>query len=119
MSNKKRRCKGVKPDGEQCKKAALPDSDYCHSHDPRRAEARIKNGRKGGLCPRRPDLPEREELTVQQSRQLLAACAEKLIQGKLSSNVARSLAYILQTDRILKEHGEVIARLEQLEGNVH
>jgi hypothetical protein len=119
MSRQRKRCQGIKSDGTRCKKPALDGEIYCHAHHPDRKEARVENGRLGGQVPRRPDLPEREELTVQQSRQLLAACAEKMIQGKLSSNVARSLAYLLQTDKMLKEHGEIMARIERLEGNVH
>jgi hypothetical protein len=119
MSSEKRRCQGIKSDGEQCQKQALDGEIYCHAHHPDRKQARIESGRLGGKVTRRPDLPEREELTVQQSRQLLAACAEKLIHGKISSNAARSLAYLLQTDNKLKEHGEIMARIERLEGNVH
>jgi hypothetical protein len=116
MSRQRKRCQAIKADGTQCKNLAIDGEIYCHAHHPDRKQDRIENGRKGGKVTRRPELPECKELTVQQSRQLLAACAEKLIQGKLSSNVARSLAYLLQTDKMLKEHDEIIARLAKLEG---
>jgi hypothetical protein len=111
-----RSCQGIKSDGSKCKNIAIDGEIYCHAHHPDRKEARIENGRIGGLCPRRPDLPECEELTNKQSHQLLAAAAEKLIQGKLSANVARSLGYLLQTDIRLTEHEDLMARIEQLEG---
>ena len=98
MSRQRKRCQGIKADGTQCKKRALDGEIYCHAHHPDRKEARIENGRLGGKVTRRPDLPEREELTVQQSRQLLAACAEKLIQASfLQTPQGRWRIYSKQT----------------------
>lgn len=109
------RCQGFCPDGSRCRKKALLGSEYCFSHDPSKAEERRDIARKGGNCPRRPDLPGREELTVTKARQLLSAASEMLLQGKLSATAARSLATLLSTDKMLREHGELIDRLDKIE----
>src|SRR5450755_2991614 len=45
----KRRCAGIKPDGQPCQMAPLHERPYCFAHDPERAAEAAEARRMGGL----------------------------------------------------------------------
>src|SRR5450755_1689784 len=92
----KRRCAGIKPDGQPCQMAPLHERPYCFAHDPERAAEAAEARRLGGLR-------RRKEGTI--------AVAYDL-PGLDSVDGIRRLLDIVVTDGVGLENG--IARLRVL-----
>jgi len=54
----KRRCQGVKADGERCRNAILEWEKYCHSHHPDYAEERSRNSKRAANTAKMNKVPQ-------------------------------------------------------------
>jgi len=107
------KCKATRIDGQPCAAYAGP-SGYCFWHNPDRQEDRLEASRNGGSH-RGLSIPVDTPLTANESRGILASVLAALLSGAIDSNIARSVAYILQVERKIAEGEELEQRIANLE----
>jgi hypothetical protein len=108
------RCRGIKPNGEQCTLTVEPPNAYCWHHAPERAEQRRRAASKGGSSK-----PSREIRDLKQEVKDLIADVKAGDQDRADAGV------MLQGYRVLKDYielerksgdlDELLERLERLE----
>lgn len=116
MPTEHKRCAATRKNGQPCNARALPDSQYCFSHDPGRKEQRDAARRKGGhnsakvvrlqrlMPPRLIPIFDRIEQALEQTHEGTLEPA----QANALANLSRALVTLLQA-------GEFEARLRSLE----
>jgi hypothetical protein len=112
------KCTAITRGGERCKGIAIHGSDYCHAHDPERADIRkraaSRGGRRGGRG--RPTT----ELARLQKR--FEELAEGVLEGEIEQRVGATAGQLLNYARACvrdtltaREHEEFAERLEAIE----
>src|SRR5215210_1578685 len=103
------RCAAIKPNGERCKVEAIPDSEWCWSHDPDYEQARRRRASKAGKRGGR-GRPQAEIASIKEE-------IRAVIGGVLSGRVERSSgAVVFQGyNTLLKAHATELAIRERLE----
>ena len=108
------RCRGTKPNGEQCTLTVQPPYAYCWHHAPERAEQRRRAASKGGSG--------RVSSEVRGLREMLKSLTDQVISGDLETArgaVANQLITtqikLLEYERRAKDLDELVERLERLE----
>jgi hypothetical protein len=108
------RCRGIKRDGEPCSLSANGPDGYCWAHSPRHAEERRRMASRAGKS--KPS----QELTG--IKQRLWDLADDVLEGRQDKAVAAVASQVLNVylraisiEMKLKEHLELVARLEALE----
>ena len=115
---KAKQCGANRADGSPCGAHALEDgTGMCLWHSERYKATRLENAAKGGRKPH-VDLPRADKLTPERAREFIARLSAALIDGSLDSNTARSLTYMLQVDRQLRDSEAVERRMTQLEAQI-
>lgn len=113
-----RQCSGIKANGERCKGIPIHGSEWCTAHHPEYADARRRNGRKGGKRGGR-GRPVQELGALRDEN---ASIRERLLEGELQPGVASVAIQSLNVDARListllkaKEQEELESRLEEVE----
>ena len=107
-------CLGVKPDGSACKRQALPGSEFCFFHDPKRRSEVVEAGRRGGSR-KAVELPEGDLLTPEKARRILSGVISGTLSGEVPESVARTVGYLLQIEARVREGHDLEKRIEVLE----
>jgi hypothetical protein len=112
------RCAAIKRNGERCKVEAMPDAQWCWSHDPDHAEERRRRASKGGKRGGRG----RPYAELAEVKQLIRGLVEDVMEGKRDRADAAVCGQLLNvqlraiaTELQVKEQTELIERLEELE----
>ena len=108
------RCRGIKRDGEPCSLSANGPDGYCWAHSPRHAEERRRMASRAGKSK-----PSRELTGI---KQRLWDLADDVLEGRQDKAVAAVASQVLNVylravsiEMKLKEHLELVQRLEALE----
>ena len=108
------RCRGIKPNGEQCTLTVESPYAYCWHHAPERAERRRRAASRGGSG--------RVSSEVRVLRERLKALTDRVIDGELETArgaVANQLITtqikLLEYERRSKDLDDLLERLERLE----
>lgn len=122
--NAKRRCKGIKDDGSQCRSWAMNDSEYCFFHRPepeyirKRTEAGKKGGSRGKYSKVIFDIPPTAENAAYLVETYKALIDD--LQGR-GQNKADTTLYLRALDGLRSalifqiEYGDTKQRLRELE----
>jgi hypothetical protein len=115
----KRQCEGVKPEGERCHAAALPESNFCFFHDPSKAaerhEAHAAGGRQNRMKTLDTATPDVEIKDCGDVVALLSATINQVRKGLIDPRVANSVGYLAnQVVRVLAQN-ELEDRIQKLE----
>jgi hypothetical protein len=107
-------CSGIKRDGGRCTVSVAGASEFCHLHDPRRAEERRRNASKAGRS-----RPNRE---IRHLKGRLRDIAEDTLSGALDPRRAavavqayNAVVRALEQERRIVEQEVIMERLERLE----
>ena len=107
-------CSGIKRDGGRCTVIVQGSSEYCHQHDPARAEDRRRAASKAGKSK-----PSRELVDI---KQRLSSLAHDVLEGNVEKSTGAVVSQILNVyiraiDVELKavEQLQLVERLEVLE----
>lgn len=106
------RCKATTASGKPCKASALKGKRACWFHSRATAQARRAAAARGGS--RRSVELDAPPLSVRRARRLLAGLLRALIDGEVSTDVARAAGGLVSVDRRVAEAAE----LEALEGRL-
>jgi len=107
-------CKATREDGGACQARPLRGCDFCFWHDPASRGDMLNAASRGGSR-RAVELPERESLTPEATRSILAALLEALLSGAVASGTARAAGYLVQVDLQVRSALELERRLQALE----
>jgi hypothetical protein len=112
------RCAAIKANGERCKIEAMPDAEWCWSHDPNKAEARRRRAAKGGKRGGRG----RPQAELSDIKQRLSELADDVLEGRQDKGVAAVASQVLNVylravsvELKAREQLELVERLEMLE----
>ncbi len=107
-------CLAITRSGERCTQSVKPGHEFCHRHDPARAEERRRASSRAGKS-----RPSRE---ISGIKTLLSDLTEKVIGLEMSSGVAAVANQLINTrlravelERKIRETDELEARIEELE----
>ncbi len=107
-------CPAITRSGERCTQSVKPGQEYCHRHDPARAEERRRAASRAGKSK-----PSRELAGI---KTLLEELTDKVIGLEMPSGVAAVANQLINTrlravelERKIKETQELEERLEALE----
>jgi hypothetical protein len=108
-------CSGIKRDGTRCTQTVFGGGEFCHHHDPRRAEKRKRQASRAGKS--------RTPRIISDLHDLLDNTTERVLSGDLKpypGMVAGQLIGVkmrlLEFEKALREQEELEERLERLEG---
>jgi hypothetical protein len=112
------RCAGIRADGGRCKAEAMPEAQWCWNHHPDYEEARRRRASKGGKRGGRG----RPQAELSDIKRRLSDLAEDVLEGRQDKGVAAVASQVLNVylraisvETKLKEHFELVERLESLE----
>jgi hypothetical protein len=98
MKPPKKPCQAKKPDGSDCRTAALPSSDFCFFHDPGQADKRRAAQSFGGSQNRMKTLdasaPDVKVADNQDVVKLLSETINQVRKGQLDPRVANAVGYL-------------------------
>jgi hypothetical protein len=110
-------CSGITRGGERCTQSVKAGQEYCHRHDPSRAQERKRAASRAGKS--------RVSRVARALHELLESLTQQVIDGELETSrgaVANQLIStrirLLEYERRLKEMEEFEERLEALEGQL-
>lgn len=108
-------CAGTTKSGNPCKRAPLPDEDYCLMHHPDKSEERralsVRGGKTtGALLARSPLFSE-----IERVKERLWELVEKLEAGQINSGVAATENQLLNTVLRSLDYQRTVHRQEVLE----
>jgi hypothetical protein len=108
------RCSHTYEDSSQCRRIVSAEQEYCYSHDPRRASERRRNAARGGKAKAGGELGR--------VKARLHTLADMVEEGRMDRADAAVISQIwgtylraISTEMKLKEHLELVERLERLE----
>jgi hypothetical protein len=108
------RCSGIKRDGGRCTVSVSGPQEFCHLHDPERAEERKRAASKAGRSK-----PSRELAGI---KRRLSDLAEDVLEGRVEKGMAAVASQVLNVylravsvELKAREQLELIERLENLE----
>src|ERR671920_2437047 len=111
-------CSGIRADGGRCGAQAMRNSAYCIGHDPDQTEARRRRASKGGKRGGRG----RPQAELSDIKRRLSELADDVLEGRqdkavaaVASQVLNVLLRAISIETKLKEHLELVERLEALE----
>jgi hypothetical protein len=111
-------CAAIKTNGARCGARAMSGSEWCWNHDPEHAEARRRNGSKGGKHAGRG----RPQIEVRRLMDRIEQIAEGVLDGSIEKSkgsiAGQLLNYCLRGVSIsleAREQEELEARIEQIE----
>lgn len=114
-----KQCAFIKPSGEQCGGFATTDSDFCISHNPSLAGAKLEAVKKGGAATSYEkldlDLPE---MVINNPTDVVAAATQtinELRSGQLPPKLASTLGYLLGIVLKAYEIANLDQRVEMIE----
>ena len=112
------RCLGTKRDNSPCTVSVEPPQTFCWWHDPANAEARKQAATRGGKRAGRG----RPQAELSDIKRRLSDLADDVLAGRQDKAVAAVASQVLNVylraisiEMKLKEHLELVARLEALE----
>ena len=115
----KKLCEAVKPDGSQCRAAALSGTAFCFFHDPLRAderrEAQALGGRQNSAKTLHATAPD---VKIDNCRDIIALLSDTINQvrkGAIDARVANSVGYLANIAFRAFEQREIEERLETVE----
>jgi hypothetical protein len=117
-----KRCGATKPDGSNCRTAALPGSVFCLFHDPSRAderrEAKARGGRQNHLRTLQASVPDVRVKDRADAIALLSETINQVRKGQIDPKVANCVGFLANILMKAIEGAQVDARIEQLETTV-
>ncbi len=107
-------CAGIKRSGGRCTVSVGPGQEYCHHHDPGRAEERRRSASRAGKS-----RPSREIAAI---KALLSGLAEDVLAGEVETGRAAVANQLINTrlravevERKIRETEELEERLAEIE----
>ncbi len=107
-------CSGITRSGTRCTHSVSGDGQYCHLHDPSRAEERSRSASKAGRSKPSKVLLDLRSRLVELGEQVLAGEVEGK-KAAVAAQVFGTALRALEIERKLKETEELERRLEELE----
>jgi hypothetical protein len=108
-------CSGITRSGQRCTQSVFGTAEFCHHHDPARADERKRQASKAGKS--------RTPRIISDLHDLLDGTTERVLNGDLKpypGMVAGQLIGVkirlLEFEKALREQEELEERLERLEG---
>jgi hypothetical protein len=119
MKNYKKRCKALKPDGLQCRAAALPQSENCFFHEPSKAaerrEAQASGGRTNRIKTLDAGMPDAKIHNCRDALGLISETISQVRRGQIDPRVANSIGYLANIAIELFQESDFETRIEKLE----
>ena len=119
MKTNKPQCQAKKPDGSDCRAAALPSSAYCFFHDPTQADKRRVAQASGGSQNRIKTLDAAApDVKVENCREVVVLLSETINQvrkGQLDPRIANAVGYLSAVLIKAAEQGNLEGRITDLE----
>jgi hypothetical protein len=115
------RCSAITKDGKQCTVRPLPDSQWCHHHDPALAERRDEMRRKGGEARSNARRAVRQwtaagrELETADIPHLLRSCMFSVKAGTMEPSVASAIVALAKASVSIDQDVQLEARIAALE----
>jgi hypothetical protein len=113
------RCSGIAKSGERCRAAALPGSDFCVTHDPRRVTDLAEWRRRGGKAKSNRARARRHladgAMTAAELNGVLGVTLKGVLAGKIEPNVGNCVASLARAIRDVSGWAELDERLAALE----
>lgn len=111
-------CSGIKRDGGRCTVSVPGGQEYCHHHDPARAEERRRAASRAGRSRPSRELQEIKALLRDLTDRVLGEGDAEVLPTGVASTVVQIVNARLRTvevERRIREQEEILGRLEALE----
>jgi len=122
MKSIKRQCQAKKPDGADCRTAALPSTSFCFFHDPDQADKRRASQSFGGSQNRMKTLDAAApDVKVENCRDVVALISDTINQvrkGQLDPRIANAVGYLSAVLIKAAEQGDMEKRIAEIESLV-
>ena len=109
------RCRGTKPNGEQCTLTVEPPNAYCWHHAPERAEQRRRAASKGGSGRVSSEIKDLRRQLQDLTRDVISGDLETS-KGAVANQLITTQIKLLEYERKTKALDEILERLEAVEG---
>ncbi len=112
-------CNGVNKQGERCNGKALPDSEFCIAHDPKKviaiAEARRRGGQARGNRSRAKRELEGAAMTASELGGILALTIRHILAGEQTPGVGQAIAALSRASLEAGKSSDLEERMSQIE----
>jgi hypothetical protein len=115
-------CQATKKDGKPCSAKAMQGKKQCFMHSPACKQRRLIAQRNGGLARKHTKCYISEEIKLESPKdiqKLIEVTLNSLLKGKMpAKSPASHVAYLSNTWLSAYEKGELVERIDRLEGLV-
>jgi predicted RNA-binding Zn ribbon-like protein len=109
-------CLGIKKTGERCAATVEPPQEFCWWHNPANADQRSRAASKAAKSKAHPgELAEVKAQLRTLADNVVAGHIDKGL-GSVAAQIIGVFARVVEVERKVKEQDELVARLEELEG---